>query len=122
MREGAPHGGGAKGVEVVGREDELAAVDAFLRAATRSSACLVLEGSAGIGKTTLWRAGVDAATAAGCIVASCRPVEAEARLAFAGLGDLFQGVDEGVLRGLPEPQWRALAAAPPTTSSTPPCR
>jgi ATP-dependent Clp protease ATP-binding subunit ClpA len=43
---------------VVGRERELAAVRAFLE---RGRDVLVLEGEAGIGKTTVWQAGLEAA-------------------------------------------------------------
>lgn len=48
---------------IVGREPELAALHAFL-AADRSRT-LVLSGEPGIGKTTLWEAGVEAARAQG---------------------------------------------------------
>ena len=40
--------------EIVGRGVELAAVERFVDRATRSFAALVLEGEAGIGKTTIW--------------------------------------------------------------------
>jgi len=43
--------------EIFGRETELAEVEATLAAARRSLAGLVLEGDAGIGKTTVWREG-----------------------------------------------------------------
>ena len=47
--------------EVVGREQELAAIDAFLDAPPGGPAALLVEGEAGIGKTTLWLAAVQAA-------------------------------------------------------------
>ena len=40
--------------EIVSREEELALVRAFVGEARRGSAALVLEGDAGIGKSTLW--------------------------------------------------------------------
>jgi hypothetical protein len=63
--------------------------------------------SAGIGKTTLWRAGVSVARARGHRVLACRAAESEARLSYAALGDLF----DFQLPDLPAPQKRALDAA-----------
>ena len=51
----------------------------------------MLEGEAGIGKSTLWLAGVEHARATGLRVLSSRPAEAERGLAHAGLGDLLRG-------------------------------
>jgi predicted ATPase len=42
--------------EIVGREEELSSLRAFLDGARRGPATLVLEGEAGIGKSTLWEA------------------------------------------------------------------
>src|SRR5262245_29902508 len=42
--------------EIVGREKELALVDAFVANSHEGPAALVLEGEAGIGKSTLWHA------------------------------------------------------------------
>ena len=77
--------------EIVGRDDELALVSAFLERAGEGVTALELEGAAGIGKSTLWLAGVDAARTQGLRVLVSRPAEAERGLAFAGLGDLFDG-------------------------------
>jgi DNA-binding CsgD family transcriptional regulator len=71
---------------------------------------LLIEGEAGVGKTTLWREGLGSA-AAGSIVVSCQPVQTEATLSFSGLGDLLGAVVDGVLDVLPMPQRRALEAA-----------
>ena len=46
---------------VVGRERELAAVGAFLTAVPDGPRALLLEGEAGIAKTTVWLAAVRAA-------------------------------------------------------------
>src|SRR5262249_25876703 len=89
----------------------MAAVAAFLDAVGSGSAGLVLEGAAGIGKTTVWAAGAALAAGRGYTVLSCRPAESEARLSFAALGDLLGGVLEGALAGLPAPQRRALEVA-----------
>ena len=64
------------------------------------AAALVLEGEAGIGKSTLWLAGVEHARALGLRVLSSRPAEAERGLAHVGLGDLFEDVLDEVLPAL----------------------
>jgi DNA-binding CsgD family transcriptional regulator len=72
---------------------------------------LVLEGEAGIGKTTLWRSGIAMAQRAGFRVLEARPVEPESSLAFAALGDLLREELDGVLPTLPAPQRRSLEVA-----------
>ena len=47
---------------IVGRDRELHDVTAFLDRVGGGPSALVLEGSAGIGKTTIWLAGVEEAT------------------------------------------------------------
>ena len=96
---------------VVGRERELATVAAFLDALPSWPAGLLLEGEAGIGKTTVWLAGVTGAAERSCIILSSRPAESEATLSFAALGDLMDGVIGQVLPQLPPPQRRALEVA-----------
>ena len=71
---------------LVGREAELAGVREFLSAGEPTA--LVLVGGPGIGKTTLWEAGVDAAREHGLRVLAARPTDAEARHSFATLIDL----------------------------------
>ena len=89
---------------VFGRRRELDVVAAFLDGLRSGPSGLLLEGEAGIGKTTVWRAGVADAAARSCLVLSSRPAEAEAKLSFAALADLLGGVLERVLVGLPAPQ------------------
>ncbi|MGZ4412523.1 MAG: AAA family ATPase, partial [Gaiellaceae bacterium] len=96
---------------VSGRETELAAIDSLLAAAPEVLRSLVIEGEPGIGKTTLWREGVARAVAEGFQVLSCRAAPAEARLSFAGLGDLLAPVPPAAFRALPSPQRRALEVA-----------
>ena len=72
---------------------------------------VAIEGAPGIGKTTVWRHAVERARARGYLVLIASPSEADAALAFSGLGDLFAGVDVELLDGLPDPQRRALLAA-----------
>jgi DNA-binding CsgD family transcriptional regulator len=96
---------------VVGREPELRALRGFLAAARPLPGALVLEGDAGIGKTTLWRAGIEIAGEAGQRVLRCQPAVAESQLAFAALSDLLAGALDDALPALPPPQRRALEIA-----------
>jgi DNA-binding CsgD family transcriptional regulator len=96
--------------DLVGREQELAAIAGFLEAG--APACAVaIEGEPGIGKTTLWQAGADAAAGRGFRVLRARPAESEAKLAFSSLADLLGGAVGEVLGELPPPQRRALEVA-----------
>jgi DNA-binding NarL/FixJ family response regulator len=97
--------------EVVGREQELGSVYAFLDRPVAGPAGFVLEGEPGIGKSTLWLAAVAAAREQGLLVLSSRPAEAERRLPHVGLADLFDDVLEEVLPALPTPRRRALEVA-----------
>ena len=98
--------------EIVGRDAELARSSSG-RLAVRDllPAGLVLEGEAGIGKTTLWRAAVEIAEAAGHRVLSCALAQGESRLAFAGLADLAADALADVSQALAEPQRAALEEA-----------
>ena len=71
----------------------------------------MLNGEAGIGKTTLWEAGVDAARERGMRVLVARASGAEARLSFAALIDLLEPVGPEALAQLPAPQRSALEVA-----------
>src|SRR5712692_5952202 len=97
--------------EIVGREEELGSLQAFIGRAEGGPAALVLDGEAGIGKSTLWVAGVEHARAGGLRVLTSRPAEAERGLAHVGLGDLFDDVLDDVLPALSMPRRRALEAA-----------
>jgi DNA-binding CsgD family transcriptional regulator len=97
--------------EVVSREEELASVHAFINEARTGPAALVIEGEAGIGKSTLWLAGVEHGRTQGLRVLSSRPAEAERDLAHVGLGDLFADVLDDVLPVLSAPRRRALELA-----------
>jgi DNA-binding CsgD family transcriptional regulator len=99
-------------MDVLGRDDELRSLHAFLdRPATGGLAALVLEGEAGIGKSTLWLAGVEAARQRGLRVFSSRPAEVELGVAFAGLGDLLEEALGDVVSELAAPRRRALEIA-----------
>lgn len=98
------------GAEIVGRDEELQAISSFLgQSATPCS--LLIEGEAGIGKTTLWRAGVEAAHERSYRVLQASPAEKETAFAYSVVSDLLEHVLDEVLAELPEPQRRALEVA-----------
>ena len=97
--------------EVVGREQEFGSIRAFLDHAPEGPGAIVLEGEAGIGKSTLWLAAVGAARDRGYRVLVSRPAEAERDLAHAGLGDLLEDLSDESLAALPAPRRRALEVA-----------
>ena len=71
---------------------------------------LVLGGGAGIGKTTLWEAGIEMARGRGTRVLVVRPSGAETSLSFAALIDLCDRIEESALAELPAPQRTAHPA------------
>lgn len=94
--------------DVVGRQRELGAIKQFLDSLGGQPRALVLEGEPGIGKTTLWLAGLDDARQRGYCVLSCQPSAAEQQLSYGSLADLLAGVEEADLDMLSEPQRQAL--------------
>ena len=75
------------------------------------AAVLALEGDAGVGKTTLWEAGLEEAGDRGFRVLAARPAESETALSFSGIGDLLGPVLDEALAPLPAAQNRALSRA-----------
>jgi DNA-binding CsgD family transcriptional regulator len=96
---------------IVGRESELARVHEFVDETLEEPAALLLDGDAGIGKSTLWLEGVEHARGSGFRILASRPAEAERGLAYVGLGDLFEPVLDDVLPKLAPPRRRALEVA-----------
>ncbi|MET0189641.1 MAG: ATP-binding protein, partial [Pseudonocardia sediminis] len=96
------------GTDRVDRPAETRVVTAFLDAAARAPAALVIDGEPGIGKTTLWRAALDRAHRRGFRALTARPAEAESRMAYATVADLLADVDPADLDALPHPQRRAV--------------
>ncbi len=94
--------------EVVGRDEELGLV---LAALEDPPAAVLLEGEAGIGKTSIWRAALAELAGRGARVLSTQPSEAESQLSYAGLADILEPVLEVALPALPSPQRRALEVA-----------
>lgn len=75
--------------EIVGRREELLALEAFLEAVPAGGQVLLLEGDAGIGKSTLWSEGVRLARERSFRVLTARTTRSETQVAFATLGDLL---------------------------------
>jgi tetratricopeptide (TPR) repeat protein len=96
---------------IIGREDEFGSIEAFLADVGEGPAALGVSGEAGIGKTILWEAGVEEAQGVFGRVLTCRGVEAEASLAFAGLSELLARVLEEAAPALAPPRRRALEIA-----------
>ncbi len=100
---------------IVGRDAELAAVEAFLDGLGERAAVLDLVGEAGIGKTTLLAELERRASSRGWLVRVARPSPAEASFSYAAIGDLLAGLVDGPAAGvhatLPEPQRWALDVA-----------
>lgn len=84
---------------VVGREQELAELRRLLDAVDELPAALVLDGAPGIGKTVLWRAGLEMARARGFRTLDATAAAAETRLSFTALTDLLEPALADVLRG-----------------------
>ena len=97
--------------EIIGRREELLALEGFLEAVPEGGPALLLEGDAGIGKTVLWREGVRLARERGFIVLTARSTESELQVAFATIGDLFAPVLREMLPRLLPVQRRALETA-----------
>src|SRR5262245_7993944 len=95
-------------VGMASRPAEEQALGEFLAAAESAPSALLVEGEAGIGKTTLWRAGLARARDRGFRVLSARAVEAESVLAYASLADLLADVDAETWADLPAPQRIAI--------------
>jgi hypothetical protein len=98
-------------LRVVGREEELGAIVRLFETPEQLPDTIVVSGEAGIGKTTLWLAGIDAGVAGGYRVLSARASEAETALSFAGLTDLLGKAVDDVLTEVPPVQERALRGA-----------
>ncbi|WP_370352519.1 AAA family ATPase [Catenulispora sp. EB89] len=96
---------------VISRPAELAAVRELIADPADRPRALVLTGEAGIGKSTVWSAGVELAREAGWRVLSARGDQTETGLSFAGLTDLLDPVLDEVLDRLPAAQRIALEVA-----------
>ena len=96
---------------IIGRAKELRTSGSSWAGSRLARSRCVLDGELGIGKTVLWKAGLAAAADRSYSVLVCRPIESEAQLAYAAVGDLLAEVSDEAMGELPEPQRRALEVA-----------
>lgn len=97
--------------EIIGRREELLAIEAMLDALPAGGQALLLEGDAGIGKSALWQEGLRLARDRSVLRLTARAARAETQIAFATVGDLFAPVLEATLPRLPPVQRSALEVA-----------
>jgi DNA-binding CsgD family transcriptional regulator len=95
-------------LQMHGREAETRAVADLLTTVSTTPSALLMEGQPGIGKTTLWLAGIEQAREQGFQVLSARPAAAESAMAYSSLADLLASLDTAAWSELPHPQRRAL--------------
>jgi DNA-binding NarL/FixJ family response regulator len=96
---------------IFGRDLELAAMERFFDGAPTWPSAIVIEGEAGIGKTTLWLEGVRRAEVRGVRALRARPAESEQKLSYVALADLVDEAFDEVGSALPQVQQSALAGA-----------
>jgi DNA-binding CsgD family transcriptional regulator/tetratricopeptide (TPR) repeat protein len=104
---------------LIGRDAEIAQLEAALEGAVEHGAALLVIGEAGIGKTSLLDTAVRQARNRGYRVLAVTGLESEAQLPYAGLHQLLQPVLEAA-GSLPVPQRSALLTALGMRSGTPP--
>jgi hypothetical protein len=93
---------------IVGRTDEIHIVERMLDDETEQPRALLIEGEAGIGKTTLFDGVLETAGERGFRSLSCRPTRSEMDLSYVGLLALLDGIGGDVVASLPPPQARVL--------------
>lgn len=96
---------------VVGRERELDQIAGLLDLDGGGPLVLLLEGEAGIGKTTVWIEGTTAAVDRGYRVLRAQPVEAESAIPFGATADLLADVWDEVAGRIADPQRYAIEIA-----------
>src|ERR1700733_7315947 len=101
---------GDPSLELIGREAERKRLETVLSGLHERGGALLVRGEAGIGKSSLLQHAQERATALGVRTLATVGVESEAELAFAGLDQLLDSVDELIGR-LPDRRRHALQAA-----------
>ncbi|HET9682315.1 MAG TPA: AAA family ATPase [Candidatus Limnocylindrales bacterium] len=100
---------------ILGRDAELAAIAAALDAAVAgpvpASRVVLVEGEAGIGKSTVWAEAIDRAARLGWRVLAARAVASESGLTLAVLADLLAEIDRSAIEALPPVQRVAVEGA-----------
>jgi DNA-binding NarL/FixJ family response regulator len=100
-----------RGPELVGRAVEQDRLYAFAEAIAAGPRALLLRGEPGIGKTMLWRYGVERCREVGFAVLVARPAEEDLPVALGGVVDLFEHdeLDTDALRAADDPLARGRA-------------
>jgi ATP/maltotriose-dependent transcriptional regulator MalT len=80
----------------------------LLTDASVAPSALILDGEAGIGKTTLWLAAVEEARERGFLVLSTRTSASESVMGYTALADLLSPVEPSAWADLPVPQRQAV--------------
>jgi predicted ATPase len=83
---------GPSAPRLVGRDAELAQIEAAVDNVARQGGALRIAGSPGVGKSALLRAGTELAKARGYTVLSVHAIEGEAHLTFAALYQLLRPI------------------------------
>ena len=94
-----------------GRDAELSSLRDFVRRISDGAVGFVLEGEAGMGKTTLWRAAVEHAEEVGLLVLQAQPVESETARPSPGSAICSIPCSRSRSRRCPPVQRRALSRA-----------
>lgn len=95
-------------IAMIGRDRELEAI-ATLFEPQENARVFLIEGAAGLGKTTLLRACVEEGRARNYRVLSCAPTRSETQLSLSAVRDLIEPVFDEIAQAIPAPQRRALA-------------
>jgi DNA-binding CsgD family transcriptional regulator len=104
----AAAGRDVRGGVAVAADDRSSAIDEFLAAARIGGAAILVEGEAGLGKTTLIQSAVGRARDRGFRVLSAQPDTAEFDYAYSALLDLVGPIDSAIWDRLPPLQRRAV--------------
>ena len=96
--------------DMIGRHEERELLGWLLTRDGREARGLVVTGEPGVGKSSVFGHALAVASGQGMTVLQARPVLSESTLAFAGLGDLVNGLEEQ-RRRLQAPRRRALEVA-----------
>ncbi len=95
-------------MDTFGRGEELARIAAMLEDPSGDARALLLDGPAGIGKSTVWHDAVRRARGRGVAVLDCEAGALPADAALLGLSDLLAAVPTAALAALVAPQRRAV--------------
>ena len=97
--------------DLIGRSGEIETVEAIVARARSALASLVIDGDAGIGKTSIWSFALERARRDGARILRSAPAESEQSLTLGGVTDLFSDVGDEELAILPAVQRHALEIA-----------